>query len=35
MKEKIIDKLIIVLAIANVLMLWVALLIIAACIVFS
>lgn len=35
MKEKIIDKLIIILAIANVLMLWAGILIVAACIIFS
>ncbi len=35
MKEKIIDKLIIVLAALNVLMFWVGILIVAACIIFS
>ena len=35
MKEKVLDKLIIVLGILNVLMLWAGLLIITACIIFS
>ena len=35
MKENIVDKLIIILAIADVLMLWAGIIIIAACIIFS